>query len=59
MRIDILTLFPEMFTGVFDASIIARARDAGVLQIALHNPRDYTDDKPHVVDDHAYGGVPG
>ena len=59
MRIDILTLFPEMFTGVFDASIIARGRDAGVLQIALHNPRDYTDDKHHVVDDYAYGGGPG
>jgi tRNA (guanine37-N1)-methyltransferase len=59
MRIDILTLFPEMFAGVFDASIIARARDAGVLQIALHNPRDYTDDKHHVVDDYAYGGGPG
>jgi tRNA (guanine37-N1)-methyltransferase len=59
MRIDILTLFPEMFTGVFDASIIARGRDAGVLQIALHNPRDYTADKHHVVDDYAYGGGPG
>jgi tRNA (guanine37-N1)-methyltransferase len=59
MRIDILTLFPEMFAGVFDASIIARAREAGVLEIALHNPRDYTDDKHHVVDDYAYGGGPG
>ena len=59
MRIDILTLFPEMFAGVFDASIMARAREAGVLHIALHNPRDYTDDKHHVVDDYAYGGGPG
>jgi tRNA (guanine37-N1)-methyltransferase len=59
MRIDILTLFPEMFAGVFDASIIARAREANVLEIALHNPRDYTDDKHHVVDDYAYGGGPG
>jgi tRNA (guanine37-N1)-methyltransferase len=59
MRIDILTLFPEMFAGVFDASIIARARENGVLEIALHNPRDYTDDKHHVVDDYAYGGGPG
>jgi tRNA (guanine37-N1)-methyltransferase len=59
MRIDILTLFPEMFAGPFDASIIARARDAGVLEIALHNPRDYTEDRHHIVDDYAYGGGPG
>ena len=59
MRIDIVTLFPEMFTGPFDASIIARAREAGVIEVAIHNPRDYTDDKHHVVDDYAYGGGPG
>ncbi len=59
MRIDILTLFPEMFAGPFDASIIARAREAGVLEIALHNPRDYTTDKHRIVDDYAYGGGPG
>ncbi len=59
MRIDILTLFPEMFAGPFDASIIGRARAAGVLDIALHNPRDYTTDKHHIVDDYAYGGGPG
>lgn len=59
MRIDIVTLFPEMFAGPFDASIIARAREAGVLEIALHNPRDYTHDRHHVVDDYAYGGGPG
>jgi len=59
MRIDIITLFPEMFSGPFDASIIARGRDAGVLEIALHNPRDYALDKHHIVDDYAYGGGPG
>ncbi|HYM14099.1 MAG TPA: tRNA (guanosine(37)-N1)-methyltransferase TrmD [Dehalococcoidia bacterium] len=59
MRIDILALFPEMLAGPFDHSIIARAREAGVLEIALHNPRDYTEDKHHVVDDYAYGGGPG
>ncbi|MHB8378051.1 MAG: tRNA (guanosine(37)-N1)-methyltransferase TrmD [Dehalococcoidia bacterium] len=59
MRIDIVTLFPEMFAGPFDASIIARAREAGVLEIALHNPREYTHDRHHVVDDYAYGGGPG
>ncbi len=59
MRIDVLTLFPEMLVGPFDHSIIARARDAGVLDINIYNPRDYTDDKHHVVDDYAYGGGPG
>jgi tRNA (guanine37-N1)-methyltransferase len=59
VRIDIITLFPEMLSGVFDASIIGRAREAGVLEVALHNPRDYTHDRHHVVDDYAYGGGPG
>jgi tRNA (guanine37-N1)-methyltransferase len=59
MRIDILTLFPEMFAGAFDASIIGRARAAGAAEIALHNHRDYTQDQHHVVDDYAYGGGPG
>jgi tRNA (guanine37-N1)-methyltransferase len=59
MRIDILTLFPEMLAGPFDASIIGRARQSGAIDIAIHNPRDYTTDKHHVVDDYAYGGGPG
>jgi tRNA (guanine37-N1)-methyltransferase len=59
MRIDVVSLFPEMFAGAFDASIIARARESGVIEIAMHNPRTYTDDKHHVVDDYAYGGGPG
>ncbi len=59
MRIDILSLFPGMFAGPFDASIIARARESGAVEIAIHNPRDYTEDKHHVVDDYAYGGGPG
>ena len=59
MRFDILTLFPEMLAGPFDTSIIGRARQAGLIEIAIHNPRDYTDDKHHVVDDYAYGGGAG
>lgn len=59
MRIDVLTLFPEMLAGVFDHSIIGRARDSGALTIELYNPRDYTEDRHHVVDDYAYGGGPG
>ncbi|MGE5141066.1 MAG: tRNA (guanosine(37)-N1)-methyltransferase TrmD [Rudaea sp.] len=59
MRFDIFTLFPEMFAGVLSASIIQRARDAGLLQIDIHNIRDYTFDKHHVTDDYTYGGGGG
>ena len=59
MRIDIITLFPEMLSGAFDASILGRGRESGALRIDLYNPRDYTHDKHHVTDDYAYGGGPG
>jgi tRNA (guanine37-N1)-methyltransferase len=59
MRIDVLTLFPEVFPGVLNASILGRALAAGVAQIHLHNIRDWATDKHSVVDDYAYGGGPG
>lgn len=59
MRVDILSLFPEMFLSPFDQSIISRARQRGLLDIAVHNIRDYALDKHHVVDDYSYGGGPG
>jgi tRNA (guanine37-N1)-methyltransferase len=59
MRIDILTLFPEMFSGPFDASIIRRARESGRVMLALHNIRDYAIDRHHVTDDVPYGGGGG
>lgn len=59
MRFDIFTLFPGMFSGVFEDSILARARDAGLVQVLLHNLRDYTRDKHHITDDDAYGGGGG
>ena len=59
MRIDILTLFPEMFQGPFDKSIVARARADGLLQVYFHNIRDYAHDKHRVVDDYTYGGGAG
>jgi tRNA (guanine37-N1)-methyltransferase len=59
MRIDILTLFPEMFAGPFGSSILKRAADRGLLEIFLHNIRDYTHDRHHVVDDSPYGGGAG
>src|SRR5579859_7578369 len=59
MRFDIFTLFPDMFRGPFDESILARAQTRGLLEIALHNPRDWTTDRHHVVDDYPYGGGAG
>lgn len=59
MRIDILTLFPEMFRGPFEASIVGRAVEAGLVEIALHNIRDYARDKHQVVDGYPYGGGSG
>ncbi len=59
MRFDILTLFPEMFDGVFDATIIGRARERGRVEIALHNIRDYALGKHRVTDDTPYGGGGG
>ena len=56
MKIDILTLFPEMFTGVFSESIIKRAIDNDKVEINFYNFRDYTLDPHHKVDDTPYGG---
>ena len=56
MKIDILTLFPEMFEGVFSQSIIKRAQEEGKVEIYLHNFRDYSKDSHHKVDDTPYGG---
>ncbi|MFW6306319.1 MAG: tRNA (guanosine(37)-N1)-methyltransferase TrmD [Bacillota bacterium] len=59
MFFDILTLFPEMFKGPFDESIISRAREKGLLEINLINIRDYSTDKHNTVDDSPYGGGAG
>lgn len=59
MRIDILTLFPEMFQGPFTESIIKRACAKGLAGINLHNIRDYSTSKHHRVDDYPYGGDAG
>ena len=59
MRFDILTLFPEMFAGVFDVTIIGRARELGQVEIGLHNIRDYAPGKHRVTDDTPYGGGGG
>jgi tRNA (guanine37-N1)-methyltransferase len=59
MRIDILTLFPQMFDGLLNCSIIARARERGLVDIRLHDIRAHTHDRHHVVDDYPYGGGAG
>ena len=59
MRFDIFTLFPEMFAGPLNGSILGRAQAQGLIEIALHNPRDWTTDRHHIVDDYPYGGGAG
>ncbi len=59
MRIDILTIFPEMFSGAFDHSIVKRARHKGLVEINLHNLRDFSKSKHRNVDDYPFGGGSG
>lgn len=59
MRIDIVSLFPEMFEGPFGHSIIKRSQKAALLDIAVTNPRTFTEDKHHIVDDTPFGGGAG
>ncbi len=59
MRIDILCLFPEMFASPLSQSIIKRARERGLVDVVVHNIRDYSHDKHRTVDDYPYGGGPG
>jgi len=56
MKIDIVTLFPEMFKGPFEESILRRAQDKGLVKIEIHNLRKWTKDKRGTVDDRPYGG---
>ncbi|NQU10148.1 tRNA (guanosine(37)-N1)-methyltransferase TrmD [bacterium] len=59
MEFEILTLFPGILAGPLDESILKRARDQGRVKVRVHNLRDFTHDKHHVVDDKPYGGGPG
>jgi tRNA (guanine37-N1)-methyltransferase len=59
MKIAVLTLFPAMFAGPLDESIVKRAREAGLLELTLHNLRDYAHDRHRTVDDRPFGGGPG
>ncbi|MDR2948686.1 MAG: tRNA (guanosine(37)-N1)-methyltransferase TrmD [Prevotella sp.] len=59
MRIDIITVLPEMFTGLVDCSILKRAQNKNLVEIVLHNLRDYTTNKHRNVDDYPFGGEAG
>lgn len=59
MRIDILTIFPDMFAGVLNESILRIAREKGLVEFHLHNIRNWTEDRHKSVDDRPYGGGPG
>ena len=59
MRIDVVTLFPEMLDAVTESGISGRAVDRGLLEVAHWNPRDYSRDRHRTVDDRPYGGGPG
>jgi tRNA (guanine37-N1)-methyltransferase len=59
MIFDVLTIFPEFFNGPFDHGIIRKAREAGLVEIRVHNLRDYTVDRHQVVDDRPFGGGEG
>ena len=59
MKIDVLTIFPEMFEGVFKTSIIGRATGTGIVEIKVHNLRDWSDDNYKSVDDRPFGGGAG
>jgi tRNA (guanine37-N1)-methyltransferase len=59
MRIDIITVLPELLAGPFDHSIVKRAREKGLVEIYLHNLRDFSKDKHRKVDDYPFGGEAG
>ena len=59
MRIDIITVLPELLKSPFEASILKRAQDKGLVSVHLHNLRDYTDDSYRQVDDYQFGGGAG
>jgi tRNA (guanine37-N1)-methyltransferase len=59
LRIDVLTIFPRMFEGAFSESLLGKARDKGLVDIRVHDLRDFTDDKHRTVDDRPFGGGPG
>lgn len=59
MVIDVITIFPEMFESPMSASMVGLARERGILELRIHDLRDYTTDRHRTTDDYSYGGGPG
>jgi tRNA (guanine37-N1)-methyltransferase len=59
MKVDVITLFPELVKQVIEHGVVSRAAEQGLLQLTCWNPRDYTEDRHRTVDDRPYGGGPG
>lgn len=59
LRVEVISLFPEMFSAISEYGITSRAVKQGLLQLTCWNPRDYTTDRHHTVDDRPFGGGPG
>ena len=59
MRIDILTIFPEMFSNILSSSILGRAESKGILEFKTHNIRDFSQNKHRNTDDYPFGGGAG
>ncbi len=59
MRFDIITIFPEMFVNIFAGGVVQKALHKGLLEVIVHNLRDFTNDKHLQVDDRPYGGEEG
>src|SRR5579871_4271382 len=59
MRFDVLTIFPEFFRGPFEHGVIQRAREAGLIDIRVHDLREWTHDRHRTVDDRPFGGGEG
>lgn len=59
MKFDIITIFPEMFSGIFKAGILKKAQEKGLIEVSVHDLRNFTEDKHRQVDDRPYGGLEG
>src|ERR1700680_4379268 len=59
MKFDIVTIFPEFFSGTLDYGIVRRARESGVIDVRIHDLREFTHDRHRTVDDRPFGGGEG
>ena len=59
LRFDVLSIFPEMFVSPFECSLLQKAREKGLIEVVIHDIRQYAEDKHHMTDDAPYGGGGG